>query len=223
MKNLNLKKIAAAVLIFAVLLMTAACAAGQKAAEDTASEPQTTQEAAAPDDSQPADETLGQEPEQQTFRIGICNYVDDASLNQIVENIQTRLAEISEETGAQFEIDYDNCNADATVMEQIIANFQSNGADLLVGVATPVAMRMQTATEDSQTPVVFAAVSDPIGAGLVESLEAPGSNVTGTSDYLDTTAVMKLIFTANPDASKIGLLYDAGQDSSTAAIAKSPA
>ena len=65
MKNLNLKKIAAAVLIFAVLLMTAACAAGQKAAEDTASELQTTQEAAAPDDSQPADETLGQEPEQQ--------------------------------------------------------------------------------------------------------------------------------------------------------------
>ena len=223
MKNLNLKKIAAAILIFAVLLMTAACAAGQKAAADTASESQTSQESAAPDDSQPADETLGQEPEQQTFRIGICNYVDDASLNQIVENIQTRLAEISEETGAQFEIDYDNCNADATVMEQIIANFQSNGADLLVGVATPVAMRMQTATEDSQTPVVFAAVSDPIGAGLVESLEAPGSNVTGTSDYLDTTAVMKLIFTANPDASKIGLLYDAGQDSSTAAIASAKA
>ena len=108
-------------------------------------------------------------------------------------------------------------------MEQIIANFQSNGADLLVGVATPVAMRMQTATEDSQTPVVFAAVSDPIGAGLVQSLEAPGSNVTGTSDYLDTAAVMNLIFAADPDASKIGLLYDAGQDSSTAAIASAKA
>ena len=223
MKILNVKKIAAAILIFAVLLMTAACAAGQKAAADTASESQTSQEAATSDDSQPTDETLGQEPEQQTFRIGICNYVDDASLNQIVENIQTRLTEISEETGVQFEIDYDNCNADATVMEQIIANFQSNGADLLVGVATPVAMRMQTATEDSQTPVVFAAVSDPIGAGLVQSLEAPGSNVTGTSDYLDTTAIMNLIFAANPDASKIGLLYDAGQDSSTAAIASAKA
>ena len=108
-------------------------------------------------------------------------------------------------------------------MEQIIANFQSNGADLLVGVATPVAMRMQTATEDSRTPVVFAAVSDPVGAGLVQSLEAPGSNVTGTSDYLDTAAVMNLIFAADPDASKIGLLYDAGQDSSTAAIASAKA
>ena len=202
MKNLNLRKLAAAILTAAVLLTMTACAAGQKPAESTAAEPETTQ---------------------QTFRVGICNYVDDASLNQIVENIQTRLAEISEETGTQFEIDYDNCNADATVMEQIIANFQSNGADLLVGVATPVAMRMQTATEDSQTPVVFAAVSDPIGAGLVQSLETPGSNVTGTSDYLDTTAIMNLIFAADPDASKIGLLYDAGQDSSTAAIASAKA
>ena len=159
MKNLNLRKLAAAILTAAVLLTTTACAAGQKPAESTAAEPAATQQTAAPD------------PAQQSFRVGICNYVDDASLNQIVENIQTRLAEISEETGARFEIDYDNCNADATVMEQIIANFQSNGADLLVGVATPVAMRMQTATEDSRTPVVFAAVSDPIGAGLVQSLD----------------------------------------------------
>lgn len=210
-ENLNLRKLAAAILTAAVLLTMTACAAGQKPAESTAAEPETTQQIAAPN------------PAQQTFRVGICNYVDDASLNQIVENIQTRLAEISEETGAQFEIDYDNCNADATVMEQIIANFQSNGADLFVGVATPVAMRMQTAAEDSRTPVVFAAVSDPIGAGLVQSLEAPGSNVTGTSDYLDTAAVMNLIFAADPDASKIGLLYDAGQDSSTAAIASAKA
>ena len=87
MKNLNLRKLAAAILTAAVLLTTTACAARQKPAEDTAAEPQTTQQTTVPD------------AEQQTFRIGICNYVDDASLNQIVENIQTRLAEISEETG----------------------------------------------------------------------------------------------------------------------------
>ena len=154
-----------------------------------------------------------------TYKIGLCNYVDDASLNQIVDNIQTRLAEIGQEQGVTFEVSYDNCNADATVLEQIVANFQADNVDLMIGVATPVAMKMQTATEDSGTPVVFAAVTDPVGAGLVESLEAPGSNLTGTSDYLDTNAVMNLIFAADPDASKIGLLYDAGQDSSTAAIA----
>lgn len=213
MKNLNLKNLAVLVLVFALLLVTTACGAGQTVS-DASSDTQP---------SQAANGTAGPAAEPQSFRIGICNYVDDASLNQIVENIQARLEEISAEKGVQFVIDYDNCNADATVMEQIIANFQSSGADLLVGVATPVAMRMQTATEDSQTPVVFAAVSDPIGAGLVESLEAPGSNVTGTSDYLDTAAVMKLIFAADPDASKIGLLYDAGQDSSTAAIASAKA
>ena len=48
-----------------------------------------------------------------TYTIGICNYVDDASLNQIVENIEDRLQEIGEEEGVSFEISYDNCNADA--------------------------------------------------------------------------------------------------------------
>ena len=157
------------------------------------------------------------------YTIGICNYVDDASLNQIVENIQSRLAEIGEEKGVSFNIEYDNCNADAAVMEQIIANFLAEDVDLMIGVATPVAMRMQTATEDSKTPVVFSAVSDPVGAGLVESLDAPGANLTGTSDYLDTTAVMNLIFALKPDASKIGLLYDQGQDSSATAIAAAKA
>ena len=113
---------------------------------------------------------------------------------------------------------YDNCNADANVMNQIIANFAADNVDLMVGVATPVAMAMQSATEDSKTPVVFATVSDPVGAGLVASLEEPGSNVTGSSDNLDTNSVMNLIFAQNPDAKKIGLLYDVGQDSSTAAI-----
>lgn len=152
------------------------------------------------------------------FKIGICNYVDDASLNQIVENIQERLEEIGEEQGVTFDVAYDNCNADANVMDQIISDFQADGVDLMVGVATPVAMRMQAATEGTDTPVVFSAVSDPVGSGLVESIEAPGANLTGTSDYLDTASIMNLIFAANPDASKIGLLYDIGQDSSTTAI-----
>ncbi len=158
-----------------------------------------------------------------TYTIGICNYVDDASLNQIVDNINSRLDELETENGVTINVEYDNCNADANVMNQIIANFEADKVDLMVGVATPVAMAMQTATEDSQTPVVFAAVSDPVGAGLVESLDAPGGNVTGSSDNLDTSAVMNLIFAQNPDAKKIGLLYDVGQDSATAAIAEAKA
>lgn len=154
-----------------------------------------------------------------TVKVGICNYVDDASLNQIVENIQARLKEIGDEKGVAFDVSYDNCNADANLLTQIISNFIADDVDIMIGVATPVAMAMQAATEDNGIPVVFAAVSDPVGAGLVESMEAPGSNVTGTSDYLDTAAVMQLITAADPDAKNIALLYDIGQDSSTAAIA----
>ena len=154
-----------------------------------------------------------------TVKVGICNYVDDASLNQIVENIQARLKEIGGEKGVAFYVSYDNCNADANLLTQIISNFIADDVDIMIGVATPVAMAMQAATEDNGIPVVFAAVSDPVGAGLVESMEAPGSNVTGTSDYLDTAAVMQLITAADPDVKNIALLYDIGQDSSTAAIA----
>ena len=157
------------------------------------------------------------------YKVGICNYVDDASLNQIVDNIRNQLAAIGQEKGVTFDISYDNCNADANVLDQIIANFIADDVDLMVGVATPVAMAMQAATEDNQIPVVFAAVSDPEGVGLVESNDAPGANLTGTSDYLDTNAIMNLILAANPDTKTIGLLYDQGQDSSTTPIANAKA
>jgi putative ABC transport system substrate-binding protein len=156
--------------------------------------------------------------EKTSYTVGICNFVDDASLNQIIANIRARLGEL-ESDKVSFNILEDNCNLDANVMNQIITNFLAQKADLLVGVATPVAMGMQAATEDNKVPVVFAAVSDPLGAGLVDSLEAPGANITGTSDYLDTNAVMNLIFAADPDADLIGLLYNVSEDSSTAPIA----
>ncbi len=157
--------------------------------------------------------------EGKAFRVGICNYVDDASLNQIVDNIRSRFEEIGAEKGVTFEIVYENCNADASVMQQIIANFIADKVDLMIGVATPVAMTMQAMTEDNGIPVVFAAVTDPVGAELVASLEAPGANITGSSDYLDTAAVFNLMFAAVPDAKLIGLLYDVGQDASATPIA----
>lgn len=157
--------------------------------------------------------------EKKEFKIGICNFVDDASLNQIIANIRSQLQAITDETGIVFHIKEDNCNLDGSVMQQIIADFIANDVDLMVGVATPVALTMQGMTEDNQIPVVFAAVSDPEGAGLVASLDAPGANITGTSDYLDTDAVLNLIFAANPDASKVALLYNPSEDASTAPIA----
>ena len=157
------------------------------------------------------------------YKVGICSYVDDASLDQIVDNVERSLEEIGAERGVTFEILFDNCNADAAVMNQIISGFLAEEVDLMVGVATPVAMAMQAAVEDAGVPVVFSAVSDPVGAGLVESMDVPGGNLTGTSDCLDTDAIMNLIFAADPKADLIGLLYDQGQDSSSAPIAEAKA
>ena len=137
--------------------------------------------------------TLGAENAEKTFTVGICNYVDDASLNQIVSNIKVQLDNIGKEKNVAFVVKYDNCNADANVMNQIIAGFNADKVDLMVGVATPVAMAMQSATEENGIPVIFSAVSDPVSTEIVASLEAPGKNITGTSDYLDTKAIFNLI------------------------------
>lgn len=215
---MKLRNVFAMITAAAMTLSLAACS-GQSTASSTSSASSDSSSSAASESSVSSEKSTASEKSSgASYTIGICNYVDDASLNQIVENINARLAEIESEQGITIEVKYDNCNADANVMNQIIANFAADNVDLMVGVATPVAMAMQSATEDSKTPVVFAAVSDPVGAGIVASLEEPGSNVTGSSDNLDTNSVMNLIFAQNPDAKKIGLLYDVGQDSSTAAI-----
>lgn len=217
-----MKKILALILALTMVLALAACGAKTETAADTAEEAAPAAETAETA-KETAEEESPAEEEAETFKIGICNYVDDASLNQIVDNIQTRLAEIEAEAGVTIEVEYDNCNADANVLEQIVQNFIADDVDLMVGVATPVAMSMQAATEENGIPVVFAAVSDPISTGIVADLDAPGANITGTSDGLDTAAVMKLIFAADPEADNIALLYDIGQDASTTPIAEAKA
>ena len=211
-----MKKILALLLVALMTVsMFAACGAKTETAASASSDAAASAPAAEEEAPAASSET---DASGASYTIGICNYVDDASLNQIVENIQSQLAAIGAEKDVTFHVEYDNCNADSNLMSQIISNFQADHADLLVAVATPVAMAMQAATEESGTPVVFAAVSDPVSVGLVDSLEAPGSNLTGTSDYLDTAAVMNLMFVQNPDLQKVGLLYDLGQDSAASAI-----
>ena len=154
------------------------------------------------------------------YKVGIVQYVDDASLNQIEKAIEAELDAKGAELGVTFDYaDYTyNGQADSSTLNQIATDLVAEKVDVIIPIATPAAMIMQNATEDNQIPVVFSAVSDPVSAGLVADLNAPGANITGTSDALDTTAVMKLITAANPDVKKIGLLYDIGQDSSTTAI-----
>ena len=159
------------------------------------------------------------------YKVGIVQYVDDASLNQIEAAIEKELDAKGKELGVTF--DYDdytyNGQADSTVLGQIASDLVADDVDLIIPIATPAAMIMQNATEDNQIPVVFSAVSDPVSAGLVESLEKPGANITGTSDALNTEAVLNLMLAANKDTKKLGLLYNKSQDSSTKPIEEAKA
>ena len=165
------------------------------------------------------------------YKVGIVQYVDDASLDQIVAAVQAELDAKGEELGVTFNYaDYTySGQADFTIMNQIATDLIASEVDIVVPVATPTAMVMQNATAEnpkadgSLIPIVFSAVSDPVGAGLVAEMDAPGSNITGTSDALNTDAVFDLMFAANPNIDTVGLLYDKSQDSSTAPIAAAKA
>ena len=103
----------------------------------------------------------------QTFKVGIVNYVDHASLNQIADNIESRLDELGGELGVTFNYAdyYQNGQGDSTLLNQIAADMVANEVDIIVPIATPSAMAAQAATEDHQIPIVFAAAS-PLSSAL---------------------------------------------------------
>ena len=156
----------------------------------------------------------------ETFKVGIVNYVDHASLNQIVASVESRLDELGKEKGVTFDYAdyYANAQADQSNLNQIGADLVADGVDVIVAVATPTAATMLAAVEDTEIPVVYSAVTDPAAAGF-----DGGENMTGTSDALNTAAIMNLILAADPEIDTIGLLYDLSQDSSTQAIADAKA
>lgn len=230
MKNVKfVKKALAMVLAAAMSLSLAACGSGAASSASAASA------AASAADSAPAvpatEETQASTAGETTanegavYKVGIVKYVDDASLDQIESAIQAELDAKGQELGVTFDYaDYTkNGQADSTTLNQIASDLVADNVDVIIPIATPAALIMQTATEENQIPVVFSAVSDPVSAGLVESLDAPGSNVTGTSDALNVEAIIDLMLAANPDLKKLGLLYDQGQDSSKSAIASAEA
>ena len=160
-----------------------------------------------------------------TYKVGIVQYVDDASLNQIQQNVQSELDKLGTQYGVTFDYaDYTyNGQADGTVLQQIASELVADEVDVIVPIATSTAQIMQAATEGKDIPIVFSAVSDPVGAKLVTSMDAPGSNITGTSDFLNTNAIMDLIFAAQPDADYIGILYSSSEDASTQPVADAEA
>lgn len=175
--------------------------------------------------SEGGEEKEGDAKKGESYKIGIVQFVDDASLNQIEKALEKQLDAKGAELGVTFDYaDYvSNGQADATVLNQIGADLVADNVDAIVAIATPAAQVMQAAVEGTDIPIIFSAVTDPITAGLVEDLNEPGANITGTSDALDTNAVFELMFAANPDIKSVGLLYSKSEDASTKAIEEAKA
>ena len=160
--------------------------------------------------------------EKDAYKVGIVKFVDHASLNQIEESVEAELDALAEEKGLVYDYaDYVyNGNADGSQLQQIAAELISQEVDVIIAIATPAVQIMQAACEEAGIPIVFSAVTDPVGSNLVESLDAPGGSLTGTSDALNTNTVMELIFAANPDTDYVGLLYSNSEDASKLPIAE---
>ena len=148
------------------------------------------------------------------YKLGILQYMDHASLNQIEEAIETELEAKSAEGEDTYTCTVLNGQGEQANLSQMAQQLIDDGVDVIIPIATPAVFPVMELTADSGLPVVFAAVSDPVTSGIVESMEKPGSNITGTSDALNTDAILDLMFVANPDLKKVGLLYSKSEDSS---------
>lgn len=153
-----------------------------------------------------------------TIKVGVIQYVSHPSLDNCYIGVEAALreglgdsVEITRQIGSDSSPDSD-CSTYA-------AQFAAQNYDLLVAIATPAASSAFAAAEAKDIPVVFCAVSDPIAIGLVQSLEKPGYNCSGTSDVLNMEAQLELITALQPDVKKIGVLYTSSEANSIAQLA----
>jgi putative ABC transport system substrate-binding protein len=157
--------------------------------------------------------------EEKVYKVAIVKLLDHASLDEIANAITAELDKLAEENGVT--IDYGEVYSgqnDATTLQQIAAQALSDEVDVIIPIATLAAQTMASAAQESQTPVVFAAISDPEAAELTDL-----PYVTGTSDALNTEQIMDMIFLQNPEADTIGLLYSQSEANSTKSIAEAKA
>lgn len=214
---------AAAMAICTAGALLAGCGSGADTTAETTETAETAQEEAGTSEAGTSEESASEEGT--VYKVGIVQYMDHASLNQITENVEKELDAKGEELGVAFSYEdyFINGQGDSTIISQGLAQLKDDGVDAVICIATPTALTAQSTFEGTDTPVIFSAVTDPVGAGLVNSMEESGANITGTSDALNTEAIMNLIFAQNPDADSIGLLYSTSEDSSTQAIADAKA
>ena len=141
------------------------------------------------------------------FKIGLTQYAPHPSLDNIREGFIQGLKEEGFEEGKNIELDITNADGKGENTAMIAQNYVAKKYDLITAIATPSAMAAQSAADGKNIPVLFSAVSDPVAAKLVESLETTNRGTTGTSDALPLEKQMQMIRAFLPEAKKIGVLY----------------
>ena len=206
-----MKKVISLVLsVMMMLTMFAGCKASGTA--------ETAAPTAAPTSATTAETAADTTPAAQEFNVAIVQQLDHASLDEIRTAIVAQLQAQAEEKGVKVNIQEFNGQNDATVLNQIGAQVVGDGVDLIIPIATLAAQCMVTAADGTDIPIVYAAISDPEAAGLTGL-----SNVTGTSDALNTAFILDMMLAANPDIKTVGLLYSNSEANSTTPIAEAKA
>ncbi|CYW28700.1 ABC transporter substrate-binding protein [Streptococcus suis] len=144
-------------------------------------------------------------------KVGVLQYMEHESLTAAREGFVAELEANGYKEGETLVLDYQNAQGDQanlqTISEQLI-----DGNDIVLAIATPSAQSL--ATVSTETPIVFTAVTDPLSADLVESIEKPGGLLTGTSDQAPIDKQVELLGQAVPDAKTVGILYTTSERNS---------
>ncbi|HHV17366.1 MAG TPA: ABC transporter substrate-binding protein [Thermoanaerobacterales bacterium] len=151
----------------------------------------------------------GKTIEKEAINIGINQLVEFDALDQCRDGFIQALEDNGYTDGKNIKIDYQNAQGEMNIAQTISKKFASDKKDLIFAIATPSAQASYNTTKD--IPILISAVTDPVKAGIVESMDKPGTNVSGTSDYLPVEKQLDLMKKLLPNIKKIGVLYNTSE------------
>lgn len=149
--------------------------------------------------------TTGETASDKMFKVGVCQLVEHPALDAAYKGFVEGLKEAGYEEGKNLKIDHQNAQGDQSSCNTIASKLVNDKDDLILAIATPAAQAVANATKD--IPVLVTAVTDPAVSGLVAANDAPGGNITGTSDLTPVKEQMDLLIKLVPDVKKIAMLY----------------
>ncbi len=149
-------------------------------------------------------------------KIGITQIVEHPALDASRQGFVDTLAELGYVEGDNVVYDIQSAQGDLSIAQTIAHKFVNDGVDLILAIATPTAQAAANVTQD--VPIVITAVTDPVAAGLVDSIEVPGTNVTGTSDLTPVAKQLELLVKIKPTTKRVGVIYNAGETNSVVQV-----